>query len=615
MRIGPHYLGDGRCGFTVWSPLLAKVELKIISPEKGTFPLERDEKGYWRTTVENIYPGADYLYRLDCDIDSPDPASNFQPEGIHGPSRVVDHSAFQWEDRGWTGIDLCAMVIYEIHVGTFTPGGTFEAVIPRLDDLKDLGINTLLLMPVAQCPGVRNWGYDGVYPFAVQNSYGGPEGLKRLVNECHKKGIAVKLDVVYNHLGPESNSAYNFGPYLTDEYKCPWGQAVNVDGEYSDGVRNFFIENACYWFSDYHIDILRLDAADRIYDINAYPFLQQLADEVRGFARQVGRKLFLIAEGDQNDPKLIRPKEKGGFGLDAQWCDDFHHCVHTLLTGDREGYYIDFGSVGQLAKSFCEGFAYSGKYSQYRKCRRGQPSLDIPAYRFVVFSQNHDQVGNRLAGDRLTRLVHFEALKLAAGAVFLSPFIPLVFMGEEYGEENPFQYFVNYSDPELIKSVREGRKKEFTSFAWEEEPPDPEGEDTLRRSKLSWERRAQGKHKVLLDFYGALIALRKDTPALSNCDKEKLSAEALEDERIIFLRRWQDEGDSHVFCIFNFNTADTRIFVGDSLPPGRWKKTLDSSDAAWNGPGTLLPGKLHTSEAVNIREHSFVVYRKEKDNG
>ena len=615
MKIGPNYLGDGRCGFTVWAPPHAKVELKIVSPGEKVYPMISDGMGYWSVTVDDVYPGASYLYRLNENFDSPDPASNYQPHGVHGPSQVVDHRAFTWEDGDWPGIDLCTMVIYEIHVGTFTPEGTFDAVIPRLDELRGLGVNTLLIMPVAQCPGTRNWGYDGVYPFAVQNSYGGPDGLKRLVNECHKKGMAVKLDVVYNHLGPEGCALCNFGPYFTDDYKSPWGQAINVDGEYSDGVRNLFIYNAHYWLFDFHIDVLRLDAADRIYDINAYPFLQQLADEVRTTARQVGRKCFLIAEADQNDPKLTRPKEEGGFGLDAQWLDDFHHCIHTLLTGEREGYYVDYGSAGQLAKCYREGFVYSGEYSHYRKCRRGQPSIDIPAHRFVAFTQNHDQVGNRLAGDRLTRLVHFEALKLAAGALMLAPFIPQIFMGEEYGEENPFQYFVNHSDPELIKAVREGRKMEFTSFAWEDDPPDPQGDEPFMRSKLDWERRKAGKHKVLHDFYRTLISIRKDTPALANCDKERLEARAAEEERVIFLRRWQDDSACHIFCIFNFNTIDARVFVGDVLPAGQWMKVIDSSDTAWNGPGSLLPVELTTSEAVHIREHSFALYKKGNDNG
>ena len=616
MRIGAYYLRSGTCEFSVWAPFARKVELKIVYPEERLLPMARDEKGYWTTTGENILPGAKYLYRIDEAKERPDPASHFQPDGVHGPSQVVDHHAFPWEDGEWKGMDLRRMIFYEVHVGAFTPEGTFDGVVARLDELKDLGITVLLLMPVAQCPGCRNWGYDGVFPFAVQDSYGGPEGLKRLVNECHKRGLGVKLDVVYNHLGPEGCYVCEYGPFFTNAYKSPWGEAINFDGEYSDEVRNFFIQNAHYWFRHYHIDVLRMDAADRIYDIRAYPFLQELADEVDASARQEGRKCFLIAEADQNDPKLLRPKEKGGFGLDAQWCDDFHHCIHVLLTGEKEGYYLDYGKIGQLAKSFREGFAYSGEYSPYRKCRRGQPSTDIPGYRFVVFSQNHDQVGNRMAGDRLSALVHFEALKLAAGTVLLSPFLPLLFMGEEYGEEAPFHYFVNHIDPELIKAVREGRKSEFTSFAWEEEPPDPESEETFLRSRIQWEKREQGKHRTLLALYKALIKLRKETPALSNCDKSLLEVMAYEEEKVLLLKRWQEEENSFVFCAFNYKTADTRIFLGDFIEEGRWRRALDSSDVQWGGPGSLLPDELHAAEAIFLREHSFALFimKKQRKN-
>lgn len=611
MELGALYLGDGTCEFVVWAPFLKKVELKVLSPEERIVPMTSDGQGYWRTVVSDVFPGALYMFRLDETRERPDPASHYQPQGVHGPSQVIDHLAFTWEDRDWKGPDLCKMIIYEIHVGAFTPEGTFDAVVPRLDALKELGINTLLIMPVAQCPGERNWGYDGVYLYAVQNSYGGPEGLKRLVNECHKREMAVKLDVVYNHLGPEGCYVCEYGPFFTDNYKSPWGQAVNVDGPYSDGVRNYFIENALYWYTHYHIDVLRLDAADRIFDISAYPFLQELVDNVKTCSRRNGRECFLIAESDQNDPKLVRPKERGGFGLDAQWLDDFHHCIHALLTGEREGYYADYGEIEQLAKALQEGFVYTGEYSTYRKCRRGVPAQDIPAYRFVVFSQNHDQVGNRTVGDRLEHLVHFEALKLAAATVIFSPFIPLLFMGQEYGEESPFQYFVSHSDPDLINAVREGRKSEFTSFAWEDEPPDPEGEETFRRSKLQWERRTIGKHKELLEFYRLLLRMRKETPALSTCSKELTRVKALKEERVVLMKRRDESGESQVFCLLNYNTADTRIFINDFLPGGRWRKVIDSAEKRWGGPGSILPDELISLEAMHMKEHSMALYVKE----
>ncbi|MFH1703950.1 MAG: alpha-amylase family glycosyl hydrolase, partial [Nitrospirota bacterium] len=359
MKIGAYYLGNGKCKFVVWAPFLDQVQVKFASLHKKNISMEKDTKGHWKTVVENVFPGTRYLYILGDKTEKPDPASHFQPEGVHGPSQIVDHSAFDWEDSKWKGIPLSEMIMYELHVGTFTSKGTFESIIPRLDGLLDLGINAIEIMPVSQFSGDRNWGYDGVYPFAVQNSYGGPEGLKRLVNECHKKGIAVILDVVYNHLGPEGNYLWDYGPYFTGKYKTPWGIAINFDDAYSNEVRDFFIENALHWFKNYHIDALRLDAIHGISDLSAKPFLQELAEKVEEFSLQEGRKFYLIAESDLNDSMVIKPRELGGYGIDAQWCDDFHHCLHTLVTGESQGYYVDFGKLEYLVKSLREGFVYS----------------------------------------------------------------------------------------------------------------------------------------------------------------------------------------------------------------------------------------------------------------
>ncbi|MEW6162761.1 MAG: malto-oligosyltrehalose trehalohydrolase [Nitrospirota bacterium] len=607
VKIGAQYLGNGRCEFILWAPFLKKVELRIVSPTEKIIPMEKDEKGYWNTIAESISSGTLYLYRLENERERPDPASNFQPEGVHGPSQVVDNNSFKWEDESWKGIELSEMIIYELHVGTFTSEGTFNAVIPRLDELKDIGINAIEIMPVAQFPGERNWGYDDVYPFAVQDSYGGPLGFKRLINECHKKGLAVILDVVYNHLGPEGNYLWDFGPYFTDKYKTPWGQAVNFDDAYSNEVRNFFIENALHWFKNYHIDALRLDAIHGISDLSAKPFLQELAEKVEEFSLKVGRKFYLIAESDLNDSRVIRSRDLGGYNIDAQWCDDFHHSLHTLLTGENQGYYIDFGRIEHIVKSFREGFVYSGQYSEYRKRSHGNSSKDRPAGQFIVFSQNHDQVGNRMLGERLSRLVSFEALKLAAGSVLLSPYIPLLFMGEEYGEDAPFLYFVSHSDPDLIEAVRKGRKEEFKVFSWKGEPPDPQDVETFLRSKIKWEKRKEGKHKVLLDFYKNLIRLRRDIPALSNLDKECLDLYGLEDKRVLFMRRWKD--NSEVFFIFNFNNAD--IGITAPLTEEIWRKILDSSENIWNGPGTFLPEKMTKGEKIIVRSHSLALYVKE----
>jgi maltooligosyltrehalose trehalohydrolase len=608
MTIGANYIGKGRCEFTVWAPFLNKVDLKIVLPEKLVLPLKKEEKGYWKGVVEGVFPGALYLYCLDSKRDRPDPASQFQPEGVHGPSQIIDHGSFKWEDREWRGISLSEMIMYELHIGTFTPEGTFDAIIPRIDNLRDLGINTIELMPVAQFPGDRNWGYDGAYPFSVQTSYGGPEGLKRLVNACHKKGLSVILDVVYNHLGPEGNYLWDFGPYFTDKYKTPWGQAINFDDSYSNEVRNFFIENALHWFKNYHIDALRLDAIHGIYDFSAKPFLQELSERVEEFSTREGKKYFLIAESDLNDVGVIRPKELGGYGIDAQWCDDFHHSIHTLLIRENQGYYIDFGKTEHLIKSFKEGCVYSGQYSEYRKRNHGNSSKERPAEQFIVFSQNHDQVGNRMLGERLSRLVSFEALKLAAGTVFFSPYIPLLFMGEEYGEDSPFLYFVSHSDADLIEAVKKGRKEEFKAFKWQGDLPDPQSIETFLRSKITWEKRYEGKHKVLLDFYKKLVKLRRDIPALSNLDKECLDVCGLGEKKILFMRRWKD--DSDVFCIFNFNDTDLRLTV--PLIEGMCIKVLDSSENAWNGPGTLLPGKLTQGKEITIRRQSLATYLKEK---
>ncbi len=607
MKIGAHYLGCGRCEFTVWAPFLKEAALKIVSPREKIIPMEKGGKGYWEITAGDISDKTRYLYQLNGEKARPDPASHFQPEGVHGPSQVIDHDSFQWEDSEWNGVPLAEMIIYELHTGTFTPEGTFEAIIPRLDDLKDMGINVLEIMPIAQFPGERNWGYDGVYPFAVQNSYGGPTDFKWLVNECHKRGIAVILDVVYNHLGPEGNYLWDYGPYFTKKYRTPWGDALNFDGAHSNEARNYFIENALHWFKNYHIDALRLDAIHGIFDMSAKPFLSELAEKVEEFSKTTGKTCYLIAESDLNDSKVTRSREFGGYGIDAQWCDDFHHALHTLLTGEKQGYYSDFGEVKHLVKAMREGFVYSGWYSQFRQKNHGNSSKDVPATQFVAFSQNHDQIGNRMLGERLSALVSFELLKLAAGVVLLSPYIPLLFMGEEYGEDSPFLYFVSHSDPALIEAVRQGRKKEFEDFKWKDEPPDPQNLETFLKSKINREKRFEGNHKVLSDFYKKLITLRRTIPALALLDKKSLTVDSPEGEKIMFIRRWKDP--SHVFIVFNFNCADVKI-----IPPilnGRWEKIIDSSEKIWNGPGSLLKHELTPGDEIIMRGHSLVMYNME----
>jgi len=604
-EIGAIYRGDGVCDFYVWAPFLQELALRIVSDKEQLIPMEKDEKGYWHVRVKDIAPGTRYLYRINNEKDRPDPASFFQPEGVHGPSEVVDHGAFKWEDTEWQGIGLKDMIIYEVHIGTLTSEGTFYSAIDILNEIKDTGINTIELMPVCQFPGSRNWGYDGVYPYAVQNSYGGPEGLKRFVNECHKRGMAVILDVVYNHLGPEGNYLRDYGPYFTDKYKTPWGEALNFDGPYSNEVREFFLNNAIYWMKYYHIDGLRLDAIHGIFDMSARHFLRELSERVEEFSRLSGRKYYLMAESDLNNPIVATPRSKNGYGIDAVWCDDFHHAIHAVLTGEREGYYVDFGSLDQIVVSLREGYVFKGQYSKYRKKNHGMPSASLRPDQFIVFSQNHDQVGNRLNGDRLSSLISFEALKLTAAAVILSPYIPLIFMGEEYGETAPFLYFVSHSDQWLIDAVREGRKREFESFRWKQDPPDPQSEDTFMRSKLNWSLRKQGRNRILLEFYRKIIRIRGEFPSLACLKRGK--QEVFERDGIIFLKREAETEET--LSVFNFSKSDvsTSFEIGEG-----YTKIIDSAGSEWDGPGSLMPDVVDSRIDIKIRAESFQLFRIER---
>jgi maltooligosyltrehalose trehalohydrolase len=492
MHLGATYLGNNTCTFLLWAPFRQTVELELDPPGGRRLPMHKRADGYWEIQVQGAAPRTHYKYRLDGHMLRPDPASHYQPEGVHGPSAVVDHQRYRWTDHDFRPPALEAMIFYELHVGTYTAEGTFAALAAKLDRLVGLGVNALELMPVAAFPGDRNWGYDGVYPFAVQRSYGTPEALKKLVDACHRREIAVVLDVVYNHLGPEGNYLRDFAPYFTDAYNTPWGEAVNFDHAYSDGVRRYFLENARHWFTRYHIDALRLDAIHAIYDRSAHPFLLELSEAAEQWSKELDRPLYLIAESDLNDVRVIQAPEQGGFGIRAQWSDDFHHALHAFLTGERSGYYRDFGEFADIVKAFREGFVYDWRYSEYRKRRHGSSSKDRSPDQLVACIQNHDQVGNRMLGERLATLVSFEAYKLAAAAVLLGPNVPLLFMGQEYGEQAPFQYFVSHTDPDLVEAVRRGRREEFRSFDWAGEVPDPQDAGTFLRSKLRAEAVEQG---------------------------------------------------------------------------------------------------------------------------
>lgn len=551
--------------------------------------------GYFHAVVEGVSAGALYRYRLNDAKVRPDPASRHQPQGVHGPSQVVTNR-FEWVDSSWQGLPLEKYVLYELHVGTFTPQGTLDAIIPKISMLRQLGVTAIELMPVAQFPGNRNWGYDGVYPYAVHGSYGGPIALKRLVDACHQHGIAVVLDVVYNHLGPEGNYLADFGPYFTDRYKTPWGQAINFDGAGSDEVHRYFIENALQWVIDFHIDALRLDAVHAIVDPSARPFLEELAATVREAGKKLDRCVYLIAESNRNDARLVSPPELGGSGYDAVWNDDFHHSLHVLLTREQSGYYLDFDGIEDLAVCYREGFLYSGQYSKYRQRHHGNSSKQIPAKRFVVYAQNHDQVGNRNWGDRLSKTATFEQLKLAAGVVLLSPYVPLMFMGEEYAESSPFLYFVSHADSALIEAVRRGRREEFAQFSWTQDIADPQSEDTFLCSKLNWELQFEGQHRILWLFYRELLRLRRDIPALARLDKNTVKIATFRDEKILVINRW--DGSSRVMAAFHFSEESRQLTL--PIPPGPWQKQLDSADERWAGKGSQAPTNLESKREMRL---------------
>src|SRR3989441_7624234 len=455
---------DDGVSFRVWAPRCQSVDLVL----EGRPPLamSRGDEGIFEMTVPRVGAGARYQYRLDGERHRPDPTSRWQPDGVHGPSAVVDPTAFGWTDAGFRGHALADLVFYELHVGAFTQAGSFEAVIGHLESLADLGVTAIEIMPVAEFPGSRNWGYDGVHLFAPQSTYGGPRGLRRLVDACHSRGLSVFLDVVYNHLGPEGNYLAEYGPYFTDRYSTPWGPAVNFDGAGCEGVRRHVTENGRMWVSEFHVDGFRLDAVHAIHDASPVHILTEFADAVRGEAARLGRRVHVVAESHDNDRRLVLPTSAGGLGLDAVWSDDFHHALHRTLTGEAAGYYRDFRLDNHLQRGIAQGFAFQGEPSEYWGRPRGTPSADLPGDRFVIFLQNHDQVGNRAQGERLGALLSFEAVKLAAGLLFVTPAIPLLFMGEEYGETARFQFFASFLDRNLAEAVRHGRAEELARAAW-----------------------------------------------------------------------------------------------------------------------------------------------------
>jgi maltooligosyltrehalose trehalohydrolase len=592
-------LADGSTRFSVWAPAASLVEVALTRDGKSELhPLVRGSDGVHGATVRRVPAGSDYSYRLDGGPDRPDPVSRWRPQGVHGPTRVVDPAAFQWTDAGWRGFETADLAIYELHVGTCTPSGTFDGVIERLPVLRELGITAIEIMPVAEFPGGRNWGYDGVSLYAVQSTYGGPNGLKRLVDAAHRAGLAVLLDVVYNHLGPEGNYLGDFGPYFSDRYRTAWGEGFNLDGPDSDEVRRYLVDNAVYWVTEYHLDGLRLDAADRIVDLSPVHVAEEIGEAVHAQGQAMGRRALVIAEIDANDPRWVRDRDAGGYGLDAHWSDDFHHAVHVALTGERAGYYADFADPGAVAKALGERYVNDGRYSPHRRRSHGRPAADVPADRFVVCVQNHDQTGNRARGERLAALVSPEALRLAAAILLLSPYVPLLFMGEEHGETNPFLYFVSHGDPALVEAVRAGRRREFETFAWSGDVPDPQAEDTFEASRPAWERADSPAGTRLRALYRDLLRLRRAEAALRSGAAE-VRVRGDDAARWVAVR-YEREGEV-LEGVFNLS-AEARVVPLDETR--RWSVVL-SSDA----PGYGGSGEAAVARGLRLPGHTAVLLR------
>ena len=613
---GARLLSNGGVRFSVWAPNAERVVARVLTgAAAGDHALERtpSHPELFAVVVPGVGEGADYLYLIDDDPTAiPDPVSRRLPTGVHGPTRVVDPDAFAWSDGGWRGVAMRDLAIYELHVGTFTAEGTFAAVIPHLAELAALGVTAIELMPVAAFPGTRNWGYDGVSPYAVQESYGGPDELKRLVDAAHARGLAVVLDVVYNHLGPEGNYLDRFGPYFTGKYTTPWGRALNYDDAHSDEVRRYMIDNALYWVTEYHVDALRLDAVHGIFDFSATHLLQEIAAAVHAQGARLDRRVLVIGESDLNDPKLLRRPEEFGYGLDGQWSDDFHHAVHAALTGERSGYYADYGGSQPVAEAMGEPFVFNGGYSAYRKRRHGAPSVGLPRERFVVAVQNHDQVGNRAIGERLGALVDAPRERLAAALLLLSPYVPLLFMGEEYGETNPFLYFVSHGDPELTRAVRDGRRREFESFGWGDGVPDPADEATFARSKLDRSLISRPRHAQLHALHRALLAMRNEEPALrpdgATCTVThgdgwiSLLREGATAPRH---RRASDPRRSDRAFLALFNCSDRAATV--PLPGRRsWRLCLTTDDPCFGGEGRVAA--TVSGERVDVPAWTAILY-------
>lgn len=599
---GNHHLGAVPVGprtwhFRVWAPKAGAVAVDFADQGRQV-GLVAGGGGYFIGVVDGLDEGMRYSYLVDGH-DLPDPASRDQPDGVHGPSALFDPAEHGFRYGDFRPGPLHTWTIYELHVGTFTNAGTLDAAAGSLAELVDLGVSAVELMPLAQFPGRRNWGYDGVFPFAVQNSYGGPRAFQRFVDRAHELGLAVVLDVVYNHLGPEGNVLSAYGPYFTDRYRTPWGDAVNVDGAGSDEVRRYFIENASMWFRQFQVDALRLDAIHGIIDPTARPFIAELSESIETLAGQLDRPLVLIGESADNNPQVIRDRWRGGLGLDAQWADDFHHSVHALLTGERQSYYCDFGHPDQLARAMGEGFVFQGEYSQFRGRRHGATPSGLPLSRFVISAQNHDQVGNRPGAERLSTLVDQPRLRLVAALLLLSPEIPLLFMGEEYGEPAPFPYFIDHTDPDLVEAVRVGRAAEFDTTV---DKLDPAAEVTFASARLDRSRRNTPEGAGLLSLYRHLLSLRAEHPLI--CDPEVERSEVTNDDGLIRIARIGRNGA--VVSLFNLMTSPRQTALG--LTNWRFRLTIDGGDPASGGSGPRVAPQVADDARVELPGLGFCGY-------
>jgi maltooligosyltrehalose trehalohydrolase len=599
-NIGLNFDKDGIALLKVWAPKSTLVSV-LLEDTAINLNLQKEKHGYWTLRTELIKPGDLYWIILD-DEKLPDPAALSQPNGVHGPSQAVDllHYVIPNDDK-WINYPLNEYLIYELHTGTFSRQGTFEGIIQQLDYLNELGINAIELMPVASFPGTRNWGYDGVFPFAVQESYGGAAGLKALVKACHGKGIAVVLDVVYNHMGPEGNYLPKFGPYFTEQYHTPWGSAINFDDNGCDGVRDYFIENALMWFRDFHIDALRLDAVHAIKDLGAVHILQEISRRTAILSAQTGRIHHLIAESDLNDPRYISDIQNNGLGMDSQWIDEFHHALRVTAGEPKKGYYSDFNGIEDLAKSYKDAYVYTGTFSEERNRTFGKEATGHPGKQFIVFSQNHDQIGNRMLGERSSVLYSPNMQKLMAAAVFSAPFIPMLFMGEEWGSEDPFLYFVSHGDPELVEQVRKGRKDEFAAMHNEGEAPDPQSEETFNRSKLNWKSKEESKHAALFEFYKALIAMRKNNLYLKMCDREASHAHLHKEQNSIVLERGLTGSADLLLCVLNFSKNPQNL----PIPKGVNLNQMLLNSSAEEQEYSATIGLIST---IHVQPESFIAY-------